>query len=103
MVEIARSSDGRVTRERIAFPASRPARTPLWREALGRQLHRLRKERDERLIDTASRAGISVQYLSEIQRGLKDPSSEMVAAIAGALGQHRRGSRVRRCRGDAYI
>jgi transcriptional regulator with XRE-family HTH domain len=36
-------------------------------------------------VQTAARAGISPQYLSEIERGLKDPSSEILAAIAGAL------------------
>ena len=33
----------------------------------------------------AERAGVSMQYLSEVERGLKDPSSEMLQAIAGAL------------------
>ncbi|WP_082908452.1 helix-turn-helix domain-containing protein [Dietzia timorensis] len=59
---------------------------PLWREALGMQLRRIRHERKERLIDTAEKAGVSPQFLSEMERGLKDPSSEMIAAIAGALG-----------------
>ena len=39
------------------------------------------------LTDVASRAGVSPQYLSEIERGKKDPSSEMLAAVAGALGR----------------
>lgn len=34
----------------------------------------------------AGRAGVSTQYLSEVERGLKDPSSEMLHAITGALG-----------------
>ncbi len=42
--------------------------------------------RGERLTDTAARAGISPQYLSELERGRKDPSSEILAAAAGALG-----------------
>lgn len=58
----------------------------LWREVLGKRLRELRQDRDEKLVDTATRAGISPQYLSEIERGHKDPSSEMIAAIAGALG-----------------
>ncbi len=58
----------------------------LFRHELGTHLRRLRHERGERLSDTAERAGISPQYLSEIERGLKDPSSEMLAAVAGALG-----------------
>ncbi len=33
----------------------------------------------------AGRAGISVQYLSELERGRKEPSSEVLAAAAGAL------------------
>jgi len=37
------------------------------------------------LSQTAARAGLSPQYLSEIERGRKEPSSEMIAAIAGAL------------------
>jgi transcriptional regulator with XRE-family HTH domain len=45
----------------------------------------LRQDRDETLSETARRAGISPQYLSEIERGRKEPSSEMIAALAGAL------------------
>ncbi|WP_434440602.1 helix-turn-helix domain-containing protein [Lentzea sp. E54] len=59
---------------------------PLWREALGRKLRETREERGDRLVDVAERAGISVQYLSEIERGRKEPSSEMIAAVTGALG-----------------
>ncbi|MBW9110736.1 helix-turn-helix domain-containing protein [Microbacterium ureisolvens] len=75
--------------EIIPLPAkaARPAREPepLWRDALGERLRNLRHERGERLADTADRAGVSPQYLSEIERGLKEPSSEMIAAVAGAL------------------
>lgn len=59
---------------------------PLWREVLGRRLRALRTERWETLAETAERAGLSPQYLSEVERGLKEPSSEMIAALAGALG-----------------
>jgi DNA-binding XRE family transcriptional regulator len=58
---------------------------PLWREVLGSRLRGLRGERDETLAQTAERAGISPQYLSEVERGRKEPSSEMIAALAGAL------------------
>jgi transcriptional regulator with XRE-family HTH domain len=53
---------------------------------LGQRLHALRQRRQETLSETAGRAGISPQYLSEIERGRKEPSSEMIAALAGALG-----------------
>lgn len=59
---------------------------PLWREALGRSLRAAREEQGGRLVDIAERAGISPQYLSEIERGRKEPSSEMIAAVTGALG-----------------
>ena len=59
---------------------------PLWRHLLGRRLRELRLGNGEKLSETAARAGISPQYLSEIERGLKEPSSEMIAAISGALG-----------------
>jgi len=59
---------------------------PLWREVLGQRLRALRLEQQETLAETAGRAGISPQYLSEIERGRKEPSSEMIAALAGALG-----------------
>jgi DNA-binding XRE family transcriptional regulator len=68
------------------YPQWGTAPEPLWREVLGRRLRALRADRDETLAQTAERAGISPQYLSEIERGRKEPSSEMIAALAGALG-----------------
>ena len=58
---------------------------PLWRHLLGDHLRRLRHERGETLGETATRAGVSPQYLSEMERGRKEPSSEMIAAVTGAL------------------
>ncbi|AQZ69466.1 transcriptional regulator, XRE family [[Actinomadura] parvosata subsp. kistnae] len=66
-------------------PKSFPAGEPLWRHVLGECLRGLRHERGEKLSETARRAGVSPQYLSEIERGVKEPSSEMIAAVAGAL------------------
>jgi transcriptional regulator with XRE-family HTH domain len=70
-------------RDRDPEPDREP--DPLWREALGRSLRTAREEQGGRLVDVAERAGISPQYLSEIERGRKEPSSEMIAAVAGAL------------------
>src|ERR671932_2164410 len=58
---------------------------PLWREAVGRELRAERGARGERIADVARRAGVSPQYLSEVERGRKDPSSEILAALAGAV------------------
>ena len=68
-------------------PSGRPAPAPerLWREALGRQLRAERSARGERIADVAGRAGVSPQYLSEVERGRKDPSSEILSALAGAV------------------
>lgn len=77
MAEIIRIDEAR---ERRAAPPE-----PLWREVLGEKLRALRLEQGQKLADTAARAGISPQYLSEMERGRKDPSSEMIAAVAGAL------------------
>ena len=68
-------------------PRPRPARPePLWREVIGEQLRAERRARAERIADVAGRAGIAPQYLSELERGCKDPSSEVLAAVSGALG-----------------
>jgi transcriptional regulator with XRE-family HTH domain len=67
------------------YPLRRPQPEPLWREVLGKRLRGLRTKRGETLAETADRAGISPQYLSEIERGRKEPSSEMIAALTGAL------------------
>jgi transcriptional regulator with XRE-family HTH domain len=67
------------------YPLNRQQPEPLWREVLGSRLRALRAERGETLAETAERAGLSPQYLSEVERGRKEPSSEMIAALAGAL------------------
>jgi transcriptional regulator with XRE-family HTH domain len=68
------------------LPRQPPLPEPLWREVLGHRLRALRLDQREKLSDTAGRAGMSPQYLSEVERGRKEPSSEMIAALAGALG-----------------
>jgi transcriptional regulator with XRE-family HTH domain len=59
---------------------------PLWREAVGRELRSERQDAERTLADVAEQAGVSIQYLSEVERGLKEPSSEVLSAVAGALG-----------------
>jgi transcriptional regulator with XRE-family HTH domain len=66
-------------------PSTPTTREPLLRHLLGERLRHLRHLRGETIDQTARRAGISPQYLSEIERGVKEPSSEMIAAITGAL------------------
>ena len=65
-------------------PAPEPE--PLWREAVGHELREERRTAGRTLADVAERAGVSTQYLSEVERGRKEPSSEVLGAVAGALG-----------------
>src|SRR5690625_6442292 len=58
---------------------------PLLRELLGEALRRRRRAQGRTLADVAAQAGMSMQHLSDVERGRKDPSSERVAAICGAL------------------
>ena len=67
-------------------PHPQPQPEPLWREAVGEQLRAERTDRGERIADVAARAGVAPQYLSELERGRKDPSSEVLSAVSGALG-----------------
>ncbi|MGW7287107.1 helix-turn-helix domain-containing protein [Streptomyces sp. NPDC054847] len=59
---------------------------PLWREVVGGVLRRERLAQERTLKDVADAARISVPYLSELERGRKEASSEILAAAAHALG-----------------
>lgn len=61
-------------------------RASAWREGLGHVLRTARLDQGLRLADVSARAGVSSQYLSEVERGRKEPSSEMLFAIGAALG-----------------
>jgi transcriptional regulator with XRE-family HTH domain len=58
---------------------------PLLRTTLGEVLRRARLEQGRTLADVAEAAKVSMQYLSEIERGRKEASSEVLAAICDAL------------------
>jgi transcriptional regulator with XRE-family HTH domain len=58
----------------------------LLRSALGDALRRVRLEQGRTLADVAVAARISMPYLSEVERGLKEVSSEVLAALCAALG-----------------
>ncbi|GIG57812.1 transcriptional regulator [Longispora fulva] len=61
-------------------------RRVLLRSALGDTLRRMRLEQGRTLADVALRARVSMPYLSELERGLKEASSEVLAALCAALG-----------------
>jgi transcriptional regulator with XRE-family HTH domain len=60
--------------------------TPLLRRVIGLVLRRVRLRQGRTLQDVARTAGVSIQYLSELERGRKEASSEVLAAICRALG-----------------
>ncbi|MET8566221.1 helix-turn-helix transcriptional regulator [Streptomyces flaveolus] len=61
-------------------------REPLWRDLVGEVLRRERQAQERTLQDVADAARISLPYLSEVERGRKEASSEVLAAAAHALG-----------------
>jgi transcriptional regulator with XRE-family HTH domain len=58
----------------------------LLRFALGRVLRRIRQAQGRTLQEVADTAGVSMAYLSEVERGRKEVSSELLAVICRALG-----------------
>jgi transcriptional regulator with XRE-family HTH domain len=58
----------------------------LWRHVVGEVLRRERLAQERTLQDVADQARISMPYLSELERGRKEASSEVLAAAARALG-----------------
>ena len=73
---------------RPARPTGPPTRRrgPLLRHVYGGLIRGLRLRQGRTLAEVAGEAGISVAYLSEVERGLKEPSSEVLDAVCRALG-----------------
>lgn len=72
--------------DHTSLAAPRPSGPSLlWREAVGHELRGERTAQSRTLADVARRAGVSTQYLSEIERGRKEPSSEVLKAVGAAL------------------
>jgi len=59
--------------------------TILLREAIGETIRDLRMQAHRTLRDVSADAQMSLGYLSEIERGQKEASSEVLSAIADAL------------------
>lgn len=58
----------------------------LLREELGEALRYLREMRGLTLRDVSAQANVALSYLSEVERGKKEASSEVLASISNALG-----------------
>ena len=57
----------------------------LWRELLGAELRAARVAQKRTLRDVSASANIALGYLSELERGRKEASSELLGAICSAL------------------
>lgn len=57
----------------------------LLRRMLGEVLRRHRTDQHRTLRDVSDSARVSLGYLSEVERGQKEPSSELLASICSAL------------------
>ncbi|MDQ3113528.1 MAG: helix-turn-helix domain-containing protein [Actinomycetota bacterium] len=57
----------------------------LVRRSIGEVLRRERQQQDRTLREVSAAARVSLGYLSEVERGQKEASSELLAAICGAL------------------
>jgi hypothetical protein len=75
----------------IAFPApgrgdkSDNARDPKLRDVVGAVLRDERHSQERTLADVSAAAAVSLAYLSEIERGRKEISSDLLDAVGGAL------------------
>jgi transcriptional regulator with XRE-family HTH domain len=58
---------------------------PVLRQVVGDTLRGLRMRQRRTLREVSATARVSLGYLSEVERGQKEPSSELLAAICGAL------------------
>ena len=67
-------------------PGERERRSrPLVRTKVGEVLRRTRQRQGRTLADVSRAAKVSMPYLSEVERGRKEASSEVLAAICDAL------------------
>ena len=78
----------------LPFPQVRPDADPVadpaepdrpLREVIGDVLRDERLDQERTLADVADEAAVSLPYLSEVERGVKEVSSDLLAAICDAL------------------
>lgn len=58
----------------------------LLRHELGEVLREIRQDQGRTLRDVASTSAVSLGYLSELERGTKEASSELLSAVCTGLG-----------------
>lgn len=79
--------DTRVSESQLnAASLNMPGEEPLLREALGATLKEFRSQSGFTLRELAQVASVSPGYLSELERGRKEVSSELLASVCHAMG-----------------
>ena len=68
-----------------ALTANSGKKMILMRQVIGEELRRRRTEQSRTLRDVSRDAQVSLGYLSELERGQKEASSELLAAVCNAL------------------
>ncbi len=89
MYEATKKNDRHDPIARGVVKSSTPGRERqmiLLRQLLGDVLRRLRVRQGRTLREVSTLARVSLGYLSEVERGQKEASSELLASICGALG-----------------
>ena len=66
-------------------PSPEPAADPLLRDIIGEVLRDERRAQQRTLADVARAASVSLPYLSEVERGRKEISSDLLVAVTDAL------------------
>ncbi|SEA77579.1 Helix-turn-helix domain-containing protein [Bowdeniella nasicola] len=78
----AQRSNPRAIMRQLAAPAAEPI---VLREVIGAVLREIRLDQGRTLREVSSAAQVSLGYLSEVERGQKEASSELLASICDAL------------------
>lgn len=68
-----------------SFQAAGEPEVATVKDAIGDVLREERHDQGRTLVDVADEASVSVQYLSEIERGRKDVSSDLLESVTKAL------------------
>lgn len=73
----------------LRFPTARPdtdpSAEPRLRDVIGEVLRDERLDQERTLAEVAESAAVSLPYLSEVERGVKEVSSDVLASICDAL------------------
>ena len=83
LLQVSATAADEVRQEKVRSEGGRVV--VLLRQEIGDVLRNARREQGRTLREVSSQARVSLGYLSEVERGQKEASSELLASICGAL------------------